>query len=88
MGRVLPKIHSRFLQDSSTLHSSDEEGVNFRWGPDKQTTFKTLRQRLCKPPVLTLPEGVEDFVVFCDAYITGLGVVLMQRGLLIAYALR
>ncbi|GJV15380.1 putative reverse transcriptase domain-containing protein [Tanacetum coccineum] len=30
-------------------------------------------------PILALPEGSEDFIVYCDASIKGLGVVLMQR---------
>ncbi|GJW19609.1 putative reverse transcriptase domain-containing protein [Tanacetum coccineum] len=30
-------------------------------------------------PILALPEGSEDFVVYCDALIKGLGAVLMQR---------
>ncbi|GJY32947.1 putative reverse transcriptase domain-containing protein [Tanacetum coccineum] len=30
-------------------------------------------------PILALPEGNEDFVVYCDASHKGLGVVLMQR---------
>ena len=37
---------------------------------------------------MTLPEGVDDFIVYCDASITCLGVVLMQRGCVIAYASR
>ena len=61
-------------------HSSDEEGVDFWWGLEQQWAFETLRQRLCDAPVLTLPEGVEDFEVYCDASITVLGAVLMQRG--------
>ncbi|GKE37261.1 putative reverse transcriptase domain-containing protein, partial [Tanacetum coccineum] len=39
-------------------------------------------------PILALPEGSEDFVVYCDASIKGLGVVLMQRIKVIAYASR
>ncbi|GJR51515.1 putative reverse transcriptase domain-containing protein [Tanacetum coccineum] len=35
---------------------------------------------------LALPEGSDDFVVYCDASIKGLGVVLMQRMKVIAYA--
>ena len=35
-----------------------------------------------------MPEGIEDFVVYCDASISGLGAVLMQRGHVIAYASR
>ncbi|GKD41743.1 putative reverse transcriptase domain-containing protein [Tanacetum coccineum] len=36
----------------------------------------------------TLPDGPEDFVVYCDAFRLGLGYVLMQRGKVIAYASR
>ncbi|KAF3667371.1 hypothetical protein FXO37_10054 [Capsicum annuum] len=36
-------------------------------------------------PVLTLPDGTDDFVVYCDASRVGLGYVLMQRGKVIAY---
>ncbi|KAI3750999.1 hypothetical protein L2E82_21981 [Cichorium intybus] len=43
---------------------------------------------LCDAPILTLPEGSEDFVVYCDASNLGLGCVLMQRGKVIAYASR
>ncbi|GJT58768.1 putative reverse transcriptase domain-containing protein [Tanacetum coccineum] len=35
-----------------------------------------------------LPDGVEDFMVYCDASNQGLGCVLMQRGKVIAYASR
>ncbi|GKA30092.1 putative reverse transcriptase domain-containing protein [Tanacetum coccineum] len=34
----------------------------------------------------TLPDGPEDFVVYCDTSGIGLGCVLMQRGKVIAYA--
>nr|GFA58780.1 putative reverse transcriptase domain-containing protein [Tanacetum cinerariifolium] len=39
-------------------------------------------------PILALPKGTEDFVVYCDASIKGFGAVLMQREKVIAYALR
>ncbi|GKE57067.1 putative reverse transcriptase domain-containing protein, partial [Tanacetum coccineum] len=39
-------------------------------------------------PILDLPEGSEDFVVYCDALHKGLGAVLMQREKVIAYASR
>ena len=38
--------------------------------------------------MLALPEGMEDFVVYCDASISGLGTVLMQIGHVIAYTSR
>ena len=62
--------------------------VVFRWGPEQQAAFETLRQRLCEAPILALPEGMEDFVVYCDASIAGLVAVLMQRGHVIAYTSR
>ncbi|GKE56804.1 putative reverse transcriptase domain-containing protein, partial [Tanacetum coccineum] len=37
-------------------------------------------------PILALPEGSENFVVYCDASHKGLGVVLMQKEKVIAYA--
>ncbi|GJT05150.1 putative reverse transcriptase domain-containing protein [Tanacetum coccineum] len=39
-------------------------------------------------PILALPEGSKDFVVYCDASHKGLGAVLMQREKVIAYASR
>ncbi|GJR45341.1 putative reverse transcriptase domain-containing protein [Tanacetum coccineum] len=43
---------------------------------------------MCSASILALPEGSEDFVVYCDASHKGLGVVLMQREKVIAYASR
>nr|GEV50085.1 reverse transcriptase domain-containing protein [Tanacetum cinerariifolium] len=50
-------------------------------GPaDKQeAAFQIIKQKLCSAPILALPEGSKDFVVYCDASIKGLGAVLMQR---------
>ncbi|GKB61437.1 putative reverse transcriptase domain-containing protein [Tanacetum coccineum] len=55
---------------------------------EQEEAFQTLKNNLCDAPILTLPDGVEDFVVYCDASNQGLGCVLMQRGKVIAYASR
>nr|GEV97831.1 putative reverse transcriptase domain-containing protein [Tanacetum cinerariifolium] len=47
-----------------------------------------LKQKLCSAPILALPEGSEDFVAYCDAFIKGLGAVLMQKDKVISYASR
>ncbi|GJU66036.1 putative reverse transcriptase domain-containing protein [Tanacetum coccineum] len=47
-----------------------------------------LTQKGINAPILALPEGSEDFVVYCDASHKGLGAVLMQREKVIAYASR
>ncbi|GJS72705.1 putative reverse transcriptase domain-containing protein [Tanacetum coccineum] len=48
----------------------------------------TIELFLISAPILTLPEGTKDFVVYCDASLKGYGVVLMQREKVIAYASR
>ncbi|GJY15551.1 putative reverse transcriptase domain-containing protein [Tanacetum coccineum] len=52
---------------------------------EAEYAFQTLKDKLCNAPVLALPDGSEDFVVYCDASGIGLGCVLMQRGKVIAY---
>nr|GEX12788.1 putative reverse transcriptase domain-containing protein [Tanacetum cinerariifolium] len=47
-----------------------------------------IPKKLCNAPILALPEGSEDFVVYCDASHKGLGDVLMQREKVITYASR
>ncbi|GJW99681.1 putative reverse transcriptase domain-containing protein [Tanacetum coccineum] len=49
-------------------------------GEEHELAFQTLKDKLCNAPVLALPDGPEDFVVYCDASEIGLGCVLMQRG--------
>nr|GEU75578.1 hypothetical protein [Tanacetum cinerariifolium] len=43
-----------------------------------RTLTETLKDMLCNAPVLALPDGPEDFVVYSDAFGIGLGCVLMQ----------
>ncbi|GKB27036.1 putative reverse transcriptase domain-containing protein [Tanacetum coccineum] len=45
-------------------------------------------RRLIEALILALPDGNDDFVVYCDASLQGLGAVLMQREKVIAYASR
>ncbi|GJV69951.1 putative reverse transcriptase domain-containing protein, partial [Tanacetum coccineum] len=47
-----------------------------------------LKQKLCSAPILALPEGSENFMVYCDALHKGLGAFLMQREKVIAYVSR
>nr|GFC76870.1 hypothetical protein [Tanacetum cinerariifolium] len=58
----------------------------FDWGEKEENAFQLIKQKLCSAPILSLPEGSEDFVVYCDASHKGLGAVLMQREKVIAYA--
>ncbi|GJW69967.1 putative reverse transcriptase domain-containing protein [Tanacetum coccineum] len=49
---------------------------------------KTLKNKLCSVPILAIPQGAENFIVYCDASHKGLGAVLMQNEKVIAYASR
>ncbi|GJQ92928.1 putative reverse transcriptase domain-containing protein [Tanacetum coccineum] len=53
-----------------------------------ENAFQTLKDMLCDAPILALPEGTYDFVVYCDASKQGFGCILMQRNKVIAYASR
>nr|GEX56664.1 putative reverse transcriptase domain-containing protein [Tanacetum cinerariifolium] len=53
--------------------------VKFEWGDKQEAAFQLLKQKLCSAPILTLPEGYEDFIVYYDASNKGLGTVLMQK---------
>nr|GEV16437.1 putative reverse transcriptase domain-containing protein [Tanacetum cinerariifolium] len=51
----------------------------YMWGDDEEEAFQILKLKLCSAPILSLPEGSEDFVVYCNASLKGFGAVLMQR---------
>ncbi|GJR93290.1 putative reverse transcriptase domain-containing protein [Tanacetum coccineum] len=48
-------------------------------GDDEEEVFQTLKLKLYSAPILSLPEGSEDFVVYYDASLKGFGDVLMQQ---------
>nr|GEV07736.1 putative reverse transcriptase domain-containing protein [Tanacetum cinerariifolium] len=62
--------------------------VKFDWEENAEAAFQLLKQKLCSAPILALPEGSKNFVVYCDASHKGLGAVLMQKEKVIAYASR
>ncbi|GJY22740.1 putative reverse transcriptase domain-containing protein [Tanacetum coccineum] len=62
-----------------------QKSMKFDWGEKAEAAFQLLKHKLCSAPILALPEGSENFVVYCDASHKGLGAVLMQREKVIAY---
>nr|GFC95080.1 putative reverse transcriptase domain-containing protein [Tanacetum cinerariifolium] len=87
----LAGFYRRFIKNFSIIAKSltilTQKCKTFDWG-EEQLTFQTLKDKLCNAPVLALPDGLEDFVVYCDAFRIGLGCVLMQRGKVIPYVSR
>ncbi|GKE36534.1 putative reverse transcriptase domain-containing protein [Tanacetum coccineum] len=60
--------------------------VKFDWGEKEEAAFQLIKQKLCSAPILALPKGSENFIVYCDTSHKGLGAVLMQNKKVIAYA--
>ncbi|GJS46118.1 putative reverse transcriptase domain-containing protein [Tanacetum coccineum] len=84
---------NRLNNSSRALNVKKEELYakfsNFEfWIPKEEADFQLVKQKLCSAPILALPKGSEDFVIYCDASHKGLGVVLMQREKVIAYTSR
>ncbi|GKD86578.1 putative reverse transcriptase domain-containing protein, partial [Tanacetum coccineum] len=86
------KIEARFMEGFSKIAKSltelTQKNKKYIWGEDQESAFQLLKQKLYEAPILALPEGNDDFVVYCDASHQGLGAVLMQREKVIAYASR
>nr|GEX60232.1 putative reverse transcriptase domain-containing protein [Tanacetum cinerariifolium] len=51
----------------------------YEWGNEQEEAFQTLKDNLCNPPILSLRDGSEYFVVYYDASNQAFGCVLMQR---------
>nr|GEV77030.1 hypothetical protein [Tanacetum cinerariifolium] len=77
-----------FSKIAKSMTKLTQKGVKFDWGDKEEVSFQLIKQKLCSVPILALPEGSEDFVVYYDASHKGLGVVLMQRESVITYASR
>nr|GEX11243.1 reverse transcriptase domain-containing protein [Tanacetum cinerariifolium]GEX13134.1 reverse transcriptase domain-containing protein [Tanacetum cinerariifolium] len=86
----LADYYRRFIEGfsliSKPLTKLTQKNKKFEWEMEAEEAFQTLMQKLCCAPILALPEGSNNFVVYCDASLRGFGAVLMQREKAIAYA--
>ncbi|GJS81953.1 putative reverse transcriptase domain-containing protein [Tanacetum coccineum] len=82
---LLPTIYRLFLKNYQAYDEADSKDVKFDWSEKAEAAFQLLKQKLCSAPILALPGGSENFLVYCDASRKGLGAVLMQREKVIAY---
>ncbi|GJR51094.1 putative reverse transcriptase domain-containing protein [Tanacetum coccineum] len=77
MNCVCKPYHDKFVIvfiDDILIYSRNKE----EHGEHLKTILNLLRSEKFAP-ILSLPEGSEDFVVYCDASLKGFGAVLMQR---------
>ncbi|GKC66988.1 putative reverse transcriptase domain-containing protein [Tanacetum coccineum] len=64
----LAGYYRRFIKDFSKIAKSltilTNKCKTFDWGEEQELAFQTLKDKLCNAPVLALPDGPEDFVVY------------------------
>ncbi|GKB48564.1 putative reverse transcriptase domain-containing protein [Tanacetum coccineum] len=64
----LAGYYRRFIKGFSKIAKPmtklTQKSVKFNWGEKEETAFQTLKQKLCSAPILALPEGSENFVVY------------------------
>nr|GEV62537.1 putative reverse transcriptase domain-containing protein [Tanacetum cinerariifolium] len=79
----LPRYYCRFIKKFSKIAKYltifTQKCKTFDCGEEQELAFQTLKDKLCNAYILALLDGLEDFVVYCDASGIGLGYVLMQR---------
>nr|GEU43186.1 retrotransposon protein, putative, Ty3-gypsy subclass [Tanacetum cinerariifolium] len=80
----LDKFIIVFIDDILSIHKHKK----YIWKEDQESAFQLLKQKIYEALILALPEGNDDFVVYCDASLQGLGAVLMQKEKVITYASR
>ncbi|GJR08368.1 putative reverse transcriptase domain-containing protein [Tanacetum coccineum] len=72
----LAGYYRRFIEGFSKIAKSmtklTQKGIKFDWGEKEENAFQLIKQKLCSAPIPALPEGSEDFVVYCDASHKGL----------------
>ncbi|GJT68753.1 putative reverse transcriptase domain-containing protein [Tanacetum coccineum] len=64
----LAGYYRRFIEGFSKIAKSmtkfNQKGIKFHWGEKEENAFQLIKQKLCSVPILALPEGNEDFVVY------------------------
>jgi hypothetical protein len=67
-----------FADTAAPLHALTGKSVPYRWGPEQETAFRTLKHKLTTAPVLGMPANEGQYILDTDASNVGLGAVLSQ----------
>ena len=65
-----------------------KKGETFLWTPECELVFHTLKEKLTTTLILFISNSGEEYEVYTDASLRGLGCVLMQEGKVVAYSSR
>ena len=77
-----------FLMTAAPMTRLLQKNVKFEWSEKCQARSEKLKAFLTEAPILTQLTYGQEYVIFSDASLNGLGCVLMQEGKVVAYASR
>ncbi|GJT53923.1 putative reverse transcriptase domain-containing protein [Tanacetum coccineum] len=67
----LAGYYQRFIENFSKIAKPltllTQKNKAYVWGDKQDEAFQILKEKLCNAPVLALPDGPDDFMVYCDA---------------------
>ncbi|GKA53153.1 reverse transcriptase domain-containing protein [Tanacetum coccineum] len=79
---------ANFFKIVKPFTSITQKNQKYKWGVEQEEASQTLKDNLCNVPILSLPDGAEDFIIYCNASNQGLGCILMKRDKVIEYTSR
>ncbi|GJU84225.1 hypothetical protein Tco_1291771 [Tanacetum coccineum] len=88
------KLYAKFTKNEAVknweifkpITSLTKRNQKYEWGRITRRGFLDLKNNLCDTLILSLPDGVEDFVVYCDASNQGLAMTIQYgvKGMILA----
>nr|GEY06746.1 putative reverse transcriptase domain-containing protein [Tanacetum cinerariifolium] len=62
-----PEEDPSFFKNEKSMTKLTQKNVKFDWGEKEEVAFQLIKQKLCSTPIIALPKGSENFIVYCDA---------------------
>ena len=77
-----------FSKIAAPMTALTRKNVKFEWTDSCEQSFHEFKKPLVTTLILTIPEGEDGFVIYCDESSQGLGAVLMLHRRVISYTFR
>nr|GEU35525.1 reverse transcriptase domain-containing protein [Tanacetum cinerariifolium] len=70
--RYYQRFIAGFFKIAKSMTKLTQKGVKYDWGDKEEAAFQLIKKKFCSASILALPEGSEDFMIYCDASHKGL----------------